>query len=832
MSLSFFATCPKGLENLLLRELVTLGACEVKETVAGVSFKGDFTLGMRVCLWTRLASRVLLEISEFYAGTDTDLYLGALAVDYEKYFEVSNTIAVSFKGTSEAIRNTQYGALKIKDAVCDYFLKRNGIRPNVDKDNPDILITCHLDRKDNAHLLFDLSGNALHMRDFNRHTGMAPLKENLACAMLLRSGYNGSNLVDPMCGSGTLLLEAAAMATDTAPGICRDHYGFLQLKLCDRSAYTSLVEEMHKRSREGMLKFKQSGYKLFGFDADERIIDIALENAKKSGFADIIQFQVQSVETLVNPFDDLNDETQNKNAPSLFVITNPPYGQRMGNFNELISLYTKLGAVFKEQFRGAVCAVISSSEDLLSCLRLHADKIYKLYNGELLCQLRIFSIRQGEEGSESLSKDNLATDFANRLRKNLLKMNKWAKTLGLEAYRVYDADVPEYAAAIDYYKGYYVISTYKAQNKVSEKIEKRHELDMLGATIEVTGVSGSKVILKSREVKKGNSQYERLREDNSALIEIREGPFAFKVNLYDYLDTGLFLDGRLIRQYLYEHASNCSVLNLFAYTCSASVAAALGGASLITSVDMSKTYLEWGYENFLLNQIEAHSHEFIQADVLAFVSKDPEHKYDLIYVDPPTFSNSKRMQNTFDVRRDHLQLLGNLTRFLRDGGEVVFCTNLRSFRIDERLDEFGYSVTDLSSKTLPFDFKRNEHIHHCYSLIYHEKERRCEPVAFVSSNVNPKWSKVLHCIRKTNEQEIIPKNKSVNGRSLRASTTVRFNASGMTEIHTDGNRDTSAFRHNNKRNFKSSKLRHAALRPKSSAKPRVFGPEGVKEGVQ
>ena len=198
MSLSFFATCPKGLESLLLNELNELGAVSAKETVAGVSFKGDFALGMKACLWSRFASRILLELSEFYCVDDSELYLGAYGVAWEKYFDKDCTIAVTFSGTNEHIRNTQYGAMKVKDAVCDRMAKTLGGRPDVDKDNPDVVINCHLDKKDSANILIDISGKALLKREYHRGTGAAPLKENLAAAMIYRSGYNHENFLDPI----------------------------------------------------------------------------------------------------------------------------------------------------------------------------------------------------------------------------------------------------------------------------------------------------------------------------------------------------------------------------------------------------------------------------------------------------------------------------------------------------------------------------------------------------------------------------------------------------------------------------------------------------------
>jgi len=839
MALSFFATCPKGLESLLLNELIDLGAKDAKETVAGVSFKGDFTTGMRTCLWSRFASRILLELSEFFCETDTELYIGANGVAWEKYFDKSNTISVSFSGTNSSIRNTQYGALKVKDAICDRMQKTLGGRPDVDRDNPDVVINCHLDKKGSANILLDLSGKALLKREYHRGTGAAPLKENLAAAMIKRSGYNNENFLDPMCGSGTLLFEAASFATDTAPGLRREHFGFFALKQFDNEVWLNLVEEARERSRKGIEAAVRKGIQIIGFDLDDRIVTIANENAQKAGFADLVKVFHSNVQNLYNPFTNENKIT---------IVTNPPYGKRMGNFNELISLYTQIGAGFKHYFKGARAAVISTSAELLSCMRLHADKIYKLYNGELECQLRVFDINETETLTVKEEKNlAIATDFSNRLKKNLAYMQKWAKNVNTNAYRVYDADVPEYAAAIDYYNGYYVIQAYKAPAKVNPRVAKRHELDMLSATVEVAGVSGDKVILKSREVMSGDRQYEKSEELRNEFITVNEDNALFKVNLYDYLDTGLFLDGRLIRKLIREKSQGKSVLNLFAYTCSASVAAALGGATRVVSVDMSKTYLNWGMDNFKLNSLSLDNTDFIQADCLAWLSKDQEEKFDLIYIDPPTFSNSKRMESSFDVKRDHVQLLANLTRHLKDGGEVIFCNNMRGFVLDESISEYGFSFENISEKTLPRDFARDKKIHTCYRLVFTKADMVKQPEPMTSGKAAPKWQKSLsaksdtyHDYTDRNDYEESVRETLTNkvwGNAKASTSSYKTQKQGRftrsdSEFNSDSPRRNrfedgksgrfSRDRKENNRGF-GSKSRTA------KRKPRVFGPDGIKD---
>ena len=742
---NFFATCPKGLENLLFRELVDLNASSVKETVSGVSFSGNMELAMRVCLYSRFASRIIMNLNTFRCDDDTDLYLGAKGIGYERYFDSDKTIAVSFNGTNRHIRNTQYGALRVKDAVCDRFVECKLERPDVQKNNPDIHIIATL-KKGELAVGIDLSGSAQFWREYHRTTGAAPLKENLAAAMVVRSGFNGSqNFIDPMCGSGTLLLEAALLATDTAPGLARSSYGFMNLKDYDENKWQEIYNEALERSNQGKRKAQELGVKIFGFDADSAVVQRARDNIEHAGFSELVSVEHCLLDNLTNPCQCVNE------LPCV-IVTNPPYGERMGNFNELILLYTTLGHKLKTLFKGGRAAVISTSQELLSCLRLSLDKSYRLFNGALECQLRVFNL--DHESSDQAPKADanqvlVAVDFSNRLTKNLKNLEKWANREKISAYRIYDADLPDYNAAIDRYNQYYIIQEYQAPSSIKAHVAQKRLLDMIAATIKVTGAIGDDVIVKSREKQKGESQYAKRDDALGHYIEIYEQDVVFKVNLQDYLDTGLFLDARPIRRLIRSMSAGKDFLNLFAYTCSASVMAALGGAKSTTSVDMSRTYLDWGKDNFKINGFDLDgynatgNHHFTQDDCLSYLSRDHGKTYDLIYIDPPTFSNSKRMEKSFDVQRDHLLMLGNLTRHLNDGGVVIFCTNKRNFKLDDGVAQYGFTVENITPKTFDPDFKRDQQLHTCFKLVYNQAQKQKEPEALVTNTMRAKWSKDL-----------------------------------------------------------------------------------------
>lgn len=803
--LKFFATCPKGLESLLFSELQQLNCKAVKETVAGVAFSGDLTTAMRVCLHSRLASRVLYELVTFNCEDDSDLYLGAHGVAYEQYFSADKTIAVTFNGSNKAIRNTQYGALRVKDAICDHFVARSLPRPNVERHHPDVHIVATL-RKGECTVSLDLSGQAQFWRNYHRTTGVAPLKENLAAAIVLRSGFTGQeNFVDPMCGSGTLLLEAAAIATDLAPGLQRENFGFFHLNfftnptpaselsplpeaelvapssdaadsadiaaaaLCGEQVWAQLKAAAQAKFAAGLERVKDAGVQFRGCDSDDYVLGLARDNIEHAGLSELISVSTCKLTDFTNPC---------TNDLPCVVVTNPPYGERMGNFNELIALYTTLGQKLRTCFSAGTAAVISSSPELLSCLRLSRDKSYRLFNGALECQLRVFTLRGGSEdvrapqgdtteqapaqgaqatttpsGASTAGLEAEVLPFANRLRKNLKHLSKWARREEISAFRVYDADLPDYNAAIDRYNEYYVIQEYQAPASIKPHVAQRRLLNMIAATIDVTGAAGNQVIVKSRERQKGESQYEKREDATGIFMTIYEGQAKFEVNLYDYLDTGIFLDARPLRRLLSQLCAGKSFLNLFAYTCTATVMAALGGATRTKSVDMSHTYLEWGQRNLKLNGIDLQAcnelgqlrHSLEQADCLAYLSTaHGDERFDVIYIDPPTFSNSKRMERSFEVQRDHVQLLGNLTRHLEDQGVVVFCTNKRNFTLAaEEVAAFGFSVENITAQTFDPDFKRDPQLHTCFKLTYNRAQQVKEPEALVSNTQQPRWSRQL-----------------------------------------------------------------------------------------
>ncbi len=708
----FFATCPKGIASLLADELRQLGAEAVKETRAGVAFEGTLIIGYRACLWSRLANRILLPLGSFPASTPEDLYTGVQTIAWKEHLAAEGTLAVDLTTSQSAIAHSHYGALKVKDAIVDQLRDEFGVRPSVDTTQPDIRVNVYLLR-DQATVSLDLSGESLHRRGYRTQTVEAPLKENLAAAILLRADWpaiakeNGA-LVDLMCGSGTLPIEAALIAADIAPGLAREYFGFIHWKQHDVAMWTGLLDEAHQRRKTGLTQLPP----IHGYDRDPLAIRAARDNIKRAGLGNLIVAQQRELSACTP-----------EEATTGLVVANPPYGERLGLSSGLPALYSELGTQFKKCFPGWHAAVFTGNPELGKVMGLRATKMHTLYNGAIECKLLHFEITPENIVGERVAKPfeirpgSSAEMFANRLRKDLQHFGRWARRQEISCYRLYDADLHEYNLAVDVYesdKRYVHVQEYEAPDTIDPDKARQRLQHALGVIPLVLEIPREQMFFKVRRRQKGGGQYEKL-DETGAFHEVREGPCRFLVNFTDYLDTGLFLDHRATRALLGELAKGKRFLNLFGYTGTATVHAGLGGAASTTTVDMSYTYLDWAQRNFELNGMRGKNHELIQADVLTWLKQNHARRYGLIFLDPPTFSRSKRMDDTFDVQRDHAALISDAAALLEPDGILVFSTNLRRFKIDrEALSSL--TVEDITRKTIPQDFERNPKIHQCFRI--------------------------------------------------------------------------------------------------------------------
>lgn len=734
--LDFFAPCPLSVEDLLAEELTRAGASAVKVTRAGVRFQAGVETALRVCLWSRVASRLLMPLASFEAGDAAALYEGTFAIPWEDHLDPSSTLAVEANVSDSRLTHTGFVALKVKDAIVDRQRNVCGARSAVRPLKPDVKIDLHLHR-DVATVSLDLSGEAMSHRGYRVRGGEAPLRENLAAAVLLRAGWpecaeRGWTLLDPMCGTGTLLIEGAAMAADIAPGLARRYFGFLGWKQFPRAAWQALLEEARLRAQVGLDRVPP----VFGYDADPVAVRAAAANAAAAGLASVIQLAVRPIAELEPP----------AGIEAGLVVVNPPYGRRVGRPEELAEVYATLGLRLRQSFGGWNAAVLVEEEEWGRRLGLRAHKMHRVYNGAVPCRLLHFKVGTGfqtlpTQRTRAQDGDSRNEDLVNRLRKNLKHLGRWARREGVTCFRVYDRDLPEFNFAIDLYEDWALVQEYAAPADVEARTARRRRDAAFAAVSEVLQLEPSRIFFRLRSRQKGNTQYER-QASTGRMREVHEGGLRFLVNPTDYLDCGLFLDHRPTRALLRTWARGARVLNLFCYTGTASVYAAAGGAASTTSVDMSRTYLAWAADNFRINGFvptllqgdalrsvaqgrhgaAAAQHRLVRADCLEWLGQAglaPGVRFDLVFADVPTFSNSKRMEGTFDVARDHVAFLAAVAKVLAPGGRILFSTNRRRFILDEAgLHALaGLLARDITARTIPPDFARHPHVHRCWVLV-------------------------------------------------------------------------------------------------------------------
>ncbi len=725
-SVELILTCPKGLEALLAQEASGLGLEEVREQPAALRGRGSLEVAYRLCLWSRLANRVLLVLARTPVSDAETLYDAVHALDWSEHLAANGSLAVEFSGRGAGIDNSHFGALKVKDAIVDQLRARFGQRPDIDKLNPQVRVHAHLERGELV-LSLDLSGHSLHQRGYRLQQGAAPLKENLAAAILIRAGWperaaRGEALSDPMCGVGTFLVEAGMMAADLAPNLKREQWGFSHWLGHVPALWKKLHDEARERAAAGLAK---TPLWIRGYEADPRLIQPARNNIERAGLAEWVKIYQGELAT----FAPRPDQGQTG-----LVVCNPPYGERLGDEASLLYLYQHLGERLRQQCAGWDAAVFTGAPELGKRMGIRSHKQYAFWNGALPCKLLLFRVtadqfvtgERGERRSAETAGEAPAPSqaseparlseggqmFANRLQKNLKQLGKWAKKAGVECYRLYDADMPEYAVAVDLYRDWVHVQEYAAPRSIDPQKAQTRLLDALAAIPVALGISSDKVVIKRRERQTGTRQYER-QDQQGRFMEVSEGGVKLLVNLTDYLDTGLFLDHRPLRLRIQKEAAGKRFLNLFCYTATATVHAARGGARSTTSVDLSKTYLDWARRNLALNGF-SDKQRLEQGNVMQWLAED-RGEYDLIFIDPPTFSNSKRMEGVFDVQRDQVELIDLAMARLAPGGVLYFSNNFRKFVLDEGV-QARYQVKEISEQTLDPDFVRNPKIHRAWMI--------------------------------------------------------------------------------------------------------------------
>lgn len=751
--MEFVATCPKGLERLLSAELASLGLTQVRALTGQVTFSGSIKDGYRACLWSRIASRIIC-IFERIDATDSDaLYEGVAHIAWEHHIPRGKSIAVDAHGTNENLRNTQFIALRTKDGIADRMLSRAGIRIATDPTHPDLRIACRI-HEQRAAIGIDLSGDALFRRGWElshkNNARLPQLRADYAAALLAygqwfrNCRHEDPSLIVGCAGAGSLVIEGISQALDRAPGLLRPHWGFDAWANHDASTWDALYEEAQSRSEQ---------------QAARNVHVIACDSRR--GWESTIRSALRSAGIAVEPILlSTNDTSSLQDAiaqlPSTPLALIDATLAEPDNLPLQASILSNASTIGKTLPASTPLVALSSDSTLDAALRCQAYESSEILYARSKATLRSYHLSEREGNPvQVIVGDNhivpvlipTSNQFAARLTKKYRRLRKWAQREDIHCYRVYDADLPDYAVSIDLFEGiarpnkaaggelipsgrWCLISEYAAPSEIDSDLARKRLLDILAITPEVLNVHTNDMYIRIRTHSKGGSQYaqasissrhkQQARHKRPKLIE--EGGLTFEVNFDDYLDCGIFLDHRETRSMIRELAKRVPATgrfcNLFAYTGTATCYAADGGVNNTVTVDLSKTYLDWAQRNMRHNGFTAETHRFIQTDVLSWVS-DQRHQhehYDLVFCDPPTFSNSSRMRKrSFEVQRDHAELLINISRILSKDGVCVFSCNLRSFKPDiEKLTRAGVVLEDITKQTIPEDFARNPKIHHCY----------------------------------------------------------------------------------------------------------------------
>ena len=753
---SLIAACAFGLEALVKRELLALG-CEPHVTGPGrIEFSGDEDAIARSNLRLRTADRIWLRVGETPAHDWDALFEGVKSLPWEAFIPAAGLFPVTAVSHKSALTSIPALQRSVKKAIVERLLDKHKAN-SLPESGCRCAVRVEL-HQDLAALLLDATGASLHKRGYRTYVGAAPLKETLAAALVMLSPWTFERpLLDPFCGSGVICLEAALIGRDVAPGLGRtfdaEHWPWLAKSIWNDARQEAL--DLEKRNRP---------LKIMGVDSDPHVLHLAGRNRKEAGIGGGVTFREGDAIAAIGDCN-LGDYG--------CLITNPPYGMRLGERAEIEQLYGKLPLAFRDLPTWSFF-LLSQHQDFERLVGQTASRRRKLYNGRIACTFYQYlgpkpphllknndraSVKPASvENVVGDATENFAAaekfqhkpkatatptqeppaaekplfggvpsadlavidDFRRRLAKRAKHLRKWPTKRGITCYRLYDRDVPGVPLVIDVFEDHLHIAEYERPH---ERTVAEHA-DWLDAAVaaasEVLDTPGERIHVKTRRKQKGADQYGRI-DDARKEVVVQEGGLKFLVNFDDYLDVGLFLDHRPLREMVRRDATGRRVLNLFCYTGAITAFAAAGGACSTVSVDLSRNYLDWAKRNLELNEQSDGEHEFVQADCLTYLASLTRRPlYDLIVIDPPTFSNSKQTEQDWNVQHHAAEIVHEAAGRLSPTGLLYFSTNFRRFKPPwEETPE--WTAHEISRQTVPEDF-RNRRIHRCWKMRLRENQ--------------------------------------------------------------------------------------------------------------
>ena len=747
MAVELIATTTMGLEAVVSRELTQLGYENRIVGVGRVAFSGDEVAICHANLWLRASGRVLLKMGEFEATDFGQLFDQTYSLPWQRWIPPDGAFPVDGRSRKSQLSSVPACQRMVKKAIAEKLLKAHDV-PRLEETGATCQVEVSL-LKDVATLTIDTSGSGLHKRGYRPVIGRAPLRETLAAGLVLLSFWkDGRPLIDPFCGTGTIPIEAAMIGRNMAPGLGR-RFAAEDWSTMDTSLWNAAREQARDLARPKLEE------RIIGTDIDASALDLARFHAGQAGVADDIHFQQRD-------FHDLLSKRQYG-----CLIANPPYAERLGTASEVEQLYRDMPDVLR-RLKTWSHFILTAYPDFEELVGQEADRRRKLYNSRIECTYYQFhgprptdsprttfqaepasnesegfqpACSTGATGVSPVPDEDSsqpqptrpkqptvqafggltekakeqAEIFRNRLIKRARHLRRWPRKQGITCYRLYERDEPQVPLVVDRYEDCLHITEYERPHDRSPA-EHADWLDLMARTAaDALEIDRSKTFLKRRQRQRGTRQHERLGDENRLFV-VHEGGLKFLVNLSDYVDTGLFLDHRITRSRVREEAKDKRFLNLFGYTGAFTVYAADGGAASTVTVDLSNTYLDWAQQNLGLNELDGPAHRFVRSDALEYLRTLPEQTcFDLAVVDPPTFSNSKRTEDVWNVQRDHVQLLTAVFERMEPGGVVYFSTNFRRFKLAEAELE-GATIREISRQTVPPDF-RNRRIHRCWRMV-------------------------------------------------------------------------------------------------------------------
>jgi 23S rRNA (guanine2445-N2)-methyltransferase / 23S rRNA (guanine2069-N7)-methyltransferase len=681
-------------DDLVAEEVEKLGL-EVKGRQLGwVTAEGSLRDAYRMLLTTQVGDRIVWLLARGEAVAADQFRELLRTIDWNVHLYAGASVRVDVTGKVSWLKDTRFAGQLVMDAIRDQAMIAKRPRPEYETDEPAVRIAVRFGRGD-VDIGINLNRAPLNQRGYRTEGGEAPLRETLAQVMLARLKIQQdqpSVIIDPCCGSGTLLIEACMRLSQIAPQRQRPSSQLSRWTGLESISWTDLIAS--ERTKE-----IQTATRFVGFDIDPLAVDRARANIERAGLSEQITVEVAEIADLSASNASVTE------TDTVWILANPPYGTRLGRNEDLETLYRLLGDRCKE-FKNAHLGLVTSEKDLMQALGLRSEKKWEMQAGGLRLNIAKFALGLTTEHFESQEDKDPPEEIwplLNRLSKNLKNRSKLLKNNEIDCYRIYDSDLPEYNVVIDQFADYLHIQEYRPPKTVDPK-RANHRRQLIRQWVpKHLGIPLKHAVYKERFRQTGNSQYEKRAEP--LCVDVHENGMQFEVNLTTYTDVGLFLDHRPLRRRLLESCRGLRVLNLFCYTGALSVAAAKGLARSVTSVDMSKTYLTWAHRNFEKNGLNPKHYQFIRANVLEWLTVEPRAEFEVILLDPPTFSNTKSTEQTLDIQRDHRELIDACSAWLAPGGVIYFSNNFKGFSLDDSVRE-AYVVEDMTRQSIDADFDR------------------------------------------------------------------------------------------------------------------------------